>query len=46
MSLFRLSFFHLEFLLRHLGGWPILAENRWPHTGRELTPHRANVWRV
>ena len=24
--------------MRHLCEWPILAENRWPHIGRKLTP--------
>jgi hypothetical protein len=25
--------------VRHLCEWPILAENRWPHIGRKLTPN-------
>jgi hypothetical protein len=36
-SVYRLPVFHLEFPLRHLYQWAILAENRWAHFGRKLT---------
>jgi hypothetical protein len=40
---YRLPVFHLESHQRHLCKWTTLAENRWTHHGRKLTPLILNV---
>ena len=37
LSVFRLPYFAQESPLRRAREWPPLAENWWPHDGRELT---------